>query len=285
MNDYGLLRAGAASAVLVCALAAAPMTPTHQPATYSESSSASTGPDSEAAALLSPPAQSHPLRREISSTSTTLKLDRARDYIVTIREGAVLTRGVAIIGGHNVILKPGTLRYVPPPGAKPTWLVRGLYLKGQTGTAYVSDLQIRGPLNEGINLDQRERGVVVALRNITVDLVRGSARGHHADLLQTWAGPAKLVVDGFTGSSNYQGFFLKPNQKFRGPKPTFFWMNDVRLDMRLGAYALWADGHRAFPLYVKNTQIVLNPSRTGRDAWLWPKPSTGDTTWMGVVAD
>jgi hypothetical protein len=254
--------------------------------TASAASASAAKADAEATQLLKPPVLDHPVVRTIAAGHTSLKLDPARDYVLRISPGAVLTKSVTVVGGHNVVLESGTLRYAPPAGASPTWTVRGLYLKGQTGTMYVQGLTIQGPLDEGINLDQREPGAVVVLRDITVDLVHGTKGGHHADLLQTWAGPSKLVVDGFTGSSTYQGFFLRPNQRFQqGSRPTFFYLRKVDLDVRTGAYALWTDGHNAFPLHVRSTTVAVNPTRGSRDEWLWPKPSTGDKTWSAVTTD
>jgi hypothetical protein len=182
------------------------------------------------------------------------------------------------------LIEPGELRYAPPAGAPLTWPERRLYLKGHTRMARVSGQSIRGPLNEGINLDQRVPKAVVVLRDIAVDPVHGSEDGHHADLLQTWAGPDKLVVDRFTGTSDYQGFFLTPNQQFRtGPKPSYVWLRGVDLDLRLGYYALWVDQQQRFPVYVRDTTVARNPTRMARDRWLWPKPSTGDRTWANVV--
>jgi hypothetical protein len=275
------MRRASLLAVVVAGLVAA-LTPPSADAAPSSRASA----DAEAARLLRAPALDHPQVRTISSSYTTLRLDPARDYIVRIAVGAVLTRSVSVLGGHNVVLEPGTLRYAPPPGANATWMARGLYLKGQTGTVFVNGLDIEGPLDEGINLDQREPGAVVVLRDISIGFVSGTKSGHHADLLQTWAGPSKLVVDGFTGASNYQGFFLKPNQRFKdGPRPTFFYLRNVDLDLRMGAYAMWTDGHGAFPLHVRSTRVAPNPTRPSRDEWLWPKPSSGDTTWSAVTAD
>lgn len=244
----------------------------------------STGNEAEAQALLRRPALDAPRTVTVHPSTGTVKLDPTLDYVLRIPEGTVRSKGLTVVGGRRVVIEPGTLRYVPPAGSSPTWRVRGLYLKGQTELAWVAGLQIRGPLLEGIDLDQRSAKVSVVLRDIDLDPVTGSRTGHHADVLQTWAGPARLVVDGLRGTSNYQGFFLKPNQEFSGPKPRFFWFRDVQLDMTTGYYALWADGGSAYPVHVRSTSVKRNPTRPARDLWLWPKPSTGDATWRSVTA-
>jgi hypothetical protein len=285
MVQNGTRRAIAAAAAFVCLLCGVSYAAAREdaPAPAPAPSSAQRV-DTDATRLLQPPRLEDPVVRTIRPGSTWLRLDPGRDYRLQIALDVVLTSGVVVLGGRNVVLEPGTLRYARPPGVNPSWTVRGLYLKGQTGIAYVSGLRIRGPLKEGINLDQRAPGAVVVLRDVEVDPVQGSEAGHHADLLQTWAGPSKLVVDGFRGASTYQGFFLLPNQEWTtGPQPEYFWLRDVELDLTVGRYAFWTDGGGRFPVQVHATAVRRNPTRQARDQWLWPRPSTGDTTWSAVV--
>ena len=246
---------------------------------------AGTAMDAQALPLLERPALTNPITLQITPAAPEVKnLDPNQDYIVTVAPG-IYTKNAKIWGGHNVVLENAVLVYASPTAAQPTKDVgvRGLYLTGQTGVMYVNGLQIRGTLNEGIQLSETEPGATVVLRNIAIDPVTGSEDTWHADLLQTWAGPAKLVVDGFTGTSNFQGMFLTPNQKWNGPKPEFFWLRNVHLNVALGRYALWTDGFGAFPL--QTTDVTVKPRSENRDQWLWPKPSTGDTTWQNVTAD
>jgi hypothetical protein len=241
--------------------------------------------DAQALPLLTRPALVAPETKSLTPQAPVLELDPARDYVVQVPVGSVFTTGAAIVGGHNVVLENAVLLYAAPAALTPTAEtgVRGLFLKGQTGVMYVNGLQIRGTLNEGIQLDQKAPGAAVVLRGVAIDPVRGTEADWHADLLQTWAGPAKLVVDDFTGTSNYQGMFLRPNQLWEtGPKPDFFWLRNVHLDVSTGFYALWTDGFGAFPLQA--TGVTVKPRSSDRDQWLWPKPSTGDTTWSEVTA-
>jgi hypothetical protein len=237
-----------------------------------------------ATALLPKPTLVAPIARALTPASPGITLDTTRDYVITIPSGSVFTKPVTILGGHNVVLEAAVLRYAAPAGSPADWTVRGLMLKGQTGVMWIRDLQIRGPLAEGIDLEQKAPGAAVVLRDIAIDQVSGTYETNHADLLQTWAGPDKLVVDGLSGSSNYQGMFLRPNDLWAdGPTPTLFALSNVTIDVSTGYYALWTDGFGAFPLTVSNVQVRPNPARPSRDAWLWPKPSTGDTTWVDVV--
>jgi hypothetical protein len=250
--------------------------------------------DSRALALIKRPALVHPQTVQLTERTPRLNLDPTKDYVVQVPSGTVLTSGAVIRGGHNVVLEKAVLLYAPPvpPTGLPTVTAdpstselrqRGLFLTEQTGIMYVNDLQIRGALKEGIQLAERSPHVAVVLRRIVIDPVVGSKSGWHADLLQTWAGPARLVVDDFAGTSEFQGMFLRPNELWpNGPRPEFFWLHNVRLDVSAGLYALWTDGFGAFPL--KASAVVVKPRSANRDAWLWPKPSTGDTTWSKVKA-
>jgi hypothetical protein len=241
--------------------------------------------DAQAQALLPRPALAQPTTVTLTPARPVLKLDLARDYVVRVEPGAVFTEGAAIVGGRNVVLEGAAIRYAAPAGVRPGWHVRGLLLKGQTGVMWVHGLELRGPLGEGIDLDQRAPGVAVVLRNVTVDPVRGHRATNHADVLQSWAGPAKLVVDQLTGTSNYQGMFLVPDDECPTcAPPEFFWLRGVHLDVSAGSYGLWTKGGDAYPVVTHNVTVRHNPLRRNRDLWLWPKPSTGDKTWTEVQA-
>ena len=234
-------------------------------------------------ALLAEPPLVDPTTVVVDRQHTKLHLDVTKDYVVQVAD-APLGRSVTIEGGHNVVLRKGTLRYARPSGSKASWRCRGLELKGQSGTMWVSGLSIRGPLLEGIDLDQRLPGARVVLQDITIDPVHGTQSGHHADLLQTWAGPDTLVVDGFRGTSDFQGIFLKPNDSFDGPPPSLISLKDVDLDVSHGRYALWVNTGHPYPVTVTSVTVKYNRARPSRNLWLWPKPSTGDHTWDAVVA-
>jgi hypothetical protein len=159
----------------------------------------------------------------------------------------------------------------------------GLTLKNQTGTIWIHNVHIAGPqLLEGIDLDERQPNATVVLRNVLIDTVHGSSDTNHADLIQTWAGPSRLLIDGLTGSTDYQGFFLLPRQQFAsGAWPKLFDFRHVDIDNN-GGYALWRDPGNPYPQYVQDVYVTPNPAKPSRDSWLWPKPSTGDVSWPAV---
>lgn len=164
------------------------------------------------------------------------------DYVVSAPQridGPVHLRGgrnIVWIGGHIHIPRSG-------PGPIDSALRRGLVVSDidaiRGGPAWygrsvegrvihVEGLLIDGPdLAEGINTNAPT--AVVQLQNIRIDGVHfrnsddrdgtNGWRANHPDLLQIWGSQRELRVDGFTGSSAYQGLFLKEDavDSRRGP--------------------------------------------------------------------
>lgn len=231
-----------------------------------------------------PPALTDPTTVPVSASSTVLTLDPARDYVVAMPASPVVAvGGVRIVGGRNVVLIGGEIAV--PAGAPATnHGNRGLYLTGQTGTVHVEGLRITGAgLGEGINLDQR-LGAVVQLQNVVVDTVHGSASGHHADVLQTWAGPRILRIDGLRGTTEYQGLMLLPMQFGTQPQPELFDLR--RVDIRgeaSSAYLIWRD---SLPWPLSLSGVWLSPRRPTlpTSEFLWPKGTgTGTAAWPSVT--
>jgi hypothetical protein len=203
-----------------------------------------------------------------------MTLDPHRDYVIECPSGPDnMPSAPVIAGGHNVILDGCNINIARKVG--------GLEVADQTGTMWIHNLHISGSkLTQGIDL-QEPTGTVV-MRDVLVDLVHGSYTTNHAELIQSWAGPRRLLIDGFTGSTTYQGFFLLPNQFFRGPQPRIFDFRHVDIDDSMGAYALWRGG--SFPLHLQDVYVRPNPQRLWRGWWLWPKPSDVPGSWGAVVA-
>ncbi len=232
-----------------------------------------------------PPALTNPITIEISKANRSPRLDDTKDYIIKMPSTPLVAAGGLVLsGGRNVVLIGGAIE-APPMGEAPESLQRrAVYLKGQTGTIHIEGLHIGGAdLAEAFNLDQRA-GAVVQLQNIRIEKAQGTRAGHHADLVQTWAGPAELRIDGMTGTTDYQGFFLLPNQHFNGPAPKLFDFRRINLiGTDKSAYLLWTQTKPEFPVKVQDVYLSPNPSKTAhRDQFLWPKPSTGDLSWESV---
>lgn len=202
-----------------------------------------------------PPVLVNPTTIKVSPNTHKLHLDPIRDYRLVLPSTPITLRGGLIIqGGHNVVLIGGQIN-VPPSSTSPAPVDRrGLYLKDQTGTLHIEGVRLSGDLAEGIDLDEQQ-GATVQLENILVDRVTGSYADNHADVLQGWAGPNILRVDGLQGSTTYQGFFLLPNQHFAGPPPKLFDLRRIVINATPdAAYLLWTDKQ---PTWLKARDIEL----------------------------
>jgi hypothetical protein len=222
------------------------------------------------------PALHDPQVIELTPGHTKLVLNLHRDYVLKLPRGRPLSapQGLSIWGGHNVVLVGGTVSVPDKSGAAS--------LQAQTGTIHIEGVRFTGPrLMEGIDLNE-PRGATVELENVYIDTVHGSYKTNHADLIQSWAGPRRLLVDGLIGATQYQGFFLLPNQLDKGPPPQLFDLRNVYINDRQGAYALWLQTQPRVPLHTSGVYVSPNPQRTWRGWWLWPKP--GDATWNRVQA-
>ncbi len=211
-----------------------------------------------------------------STMSSGLNLNPAKDYILRLPRGRVLNvpYGFTITGGHNVVMIGGTLNVERASGV--------MTLNDQTGTVHIEGVRFTGPhLLEGFDLSE-SKGATVEFERVYVDTVHGSQSTNHADLIQTWAGPRRLLVDGFMGSTQYQGFFLLPNQHYNGPPPQQFDLRNVYIDDH-GGYAVWLQSTPKVPVHVSNLYVTPPPTKTWSGWWLMPKPS-GNGAWDGAHA-
>lgn len=232
------------------------------------------------------PALSDPTTIELSPTNYVVTLSQSQDYILECPSGGLtLPNALNIWGGHNVVLENCDFDVTSADWAG--------HFTDQSGTLWMQGVHFGGSqLTGGIQL--QEPGATVVLRDVLFDTVYGSQSTNHAELIQTWAGPARLMIDGLTGSTTYQGLFLTPNQQDAGPPPDVFDLRHIDIDDTQGAYALWLgdvtgspSGDASGAIAMWNVQDVFvdpNPARTWSGWWLWPQPSTGDPTWGGVSA-
>jgi hypothetical protein len=225
-----------------------------------------------------PPALIDPKTVVLKDGQTSVKLTPGVDYRLVLPCGGLKTKnGLVVRGGRNVVMHSGTIEVTKPEGG------RALLLTDQTGTVDIAEVHLKGHLTEGIDITQ-DKGAIVQLQDILVDPVRGSRGSNHADVVQTWAGPRQLRIDGLRGSSNYQGLFLVPDERNKGPLPERFDLRNIDLTMQKGsAYALWR-GDNPWPISVQNVRVHREEPRS-RDMTLWPKPSTGDNTWAAATVD
>ena len=222
------------------------------------------------------PTLQNPLRVTITNANRNLKLLPGQDYIVRCQPGLVrLQSRLVVSGGRNVELQGCDLSVTSHDWAA--------YLEHQTGTLWVHDVHFGGDhLTGGVQL--QEPGATVVMRDVMFDRVYGSYHTNHAELLQTWCGPTRLLIDGLSGSTTYQGLFMLPNQWCSTPLSEFD-LRHISINDSDGAYALWlGDVNRGSALRLDVKDVYVSPprTRTWRGWWLWPQPPAG--TWSGVVA-
>lgn len=160
-----------------------------------------------------PPELVEPEVIQVLPGSSRLVLEDDRDYILELPDVPVtLDGGLFVEGGRNVVLIGGDIRVPDAQSATEPARRRGILLKDQTGVVHIEGVRLAGDdLAEGIALEQPE-GATVQLQAIEVAPVHGSFETNHADVLQTWWGPRSLRVDLLRGATDYQGFFLMPNE-------------------------------------------------------------------------
>jgi hypothetical protein len=232
------------------------------------------------------PALTNPTTVQLTAGDHVLVLDQSRDYVLECPSaGLDIPSALNIWGGHNVVLEDCDIDLT-----NSDWAAR---FSDQSDALWIHDVHFDGSdLTGGIQL--QEPGATVVMRDVLFDRVYGSLNTNHAELIQTWAGPDRLMIDGLTGSTTYQGLFLEPNQYYNGPPPTVFDLRHVDIDDSHGAYALWLDGVSGAPAHdegggiftwnVQDLYVVPNPARTWPGWWEWPQPSTGDPTWNNAQA-
>lgn len=220
------------------------------------------------------PALQNPLRITITNAKRDLSLLPGQDYVLRCPPGRVVLKNKLVVsGGRNVELQNCNFDVTSDDWAG--------YLKNQTGTLWVHDVHFGGDHLTG-GLQMQEPGATVVMRDVVFDRVYGSLHTNHAELLQTWCGPKRLLIDGLTGSTTYQGLFLLPDQWCSTPLSQFD-IRHVNINDTKGAYALWL-GDVKGPLRVSVRDVYVTPpvERTWRGWWLMPQPP--QKTWSGVSA-
>lgn len=163
------------------------------------------------------PALQAPQSIELSDSNRNLKLDRGSDYTLTCPNRAVtLSWTLVVYGGRNVVFQDCRVVNADPGAVDSQGRVNysgAVQFKNQAAGLWVHDVYFAGAhLSEGIDLHEPDAGVTTTFRDVLLDPVRMNPNGGHDDVIQTDCGPANLLVDGLTASSDYQGLFLLPNQ-------------------------------------------------------------------------
>jgi len=239
-------------------------------------------PDGDPRLRFPPPQLDDPVEIVIDASNADLELDPETDYVLRMPEEPLeVENGLRIAGGRNVVLIGGEIHH-------PRWYSsdpkgnRGLYLVNQTGIVHIEGLLLSGALSEGINLSE-ERADAVQLQNVRVESVRGSRDSNHADVVQTWAGPRRLLVDGLTGATTYQGLFLLPTQHADVGDRIEVELHRVDIKGEPGSgYLYWIEDEPN--IRVTASEVWASPRDPGmrRDEFLWWEGETGSDPWQSV---
>jgi hypothetical protein len=154
----------------------------------------------------SPPPLVNPTTIQLGQGVTHTVLDPSKDYIIKLPSYQKVG-GTEIEGGHNVVIKGGSIA-IPPTAANDPER-RGIYIKNNEGTVHIEGVQIEdqpGAIGDGIDISAPDSTVQV--ENVRIVNINGGLSTFHADVIQPWGGVKDLRVDGLTGTSNYQGLFL-----------------------------------------------------------------------------
>ncbi len=238
---------------------------------FTSAFASASAPDPDPRLSWAPPRLDSPTVVEVSASNHVLRLDPTRDYLIRMPATKLsVLGGLVIVGGHDVVLIGGAIT-IPSWGLVHPTDNRGLYLKNQTGTVHIEGLLIDdsgGALSEGINVNAPK--ATVQLENVRVERLhaRDEARfgDNHPDLIQSWAGPAELRVDRFTGTTDYQGIYLAPQELGERSQPRRIDLRRVNIATTASArYLLWQEG--SAPLRLDDVWITPNPGRPYDLVW------------------
>ena len=229
---------------------------------------ASPGKDGELS--WAPPELEDPKTIILSSKKRSLKLQKGQDYILEAPK--TIEGRVTINGGDDIVWIGGE---IDAPGSS-----RALYLRGSTGVVHVEGIRITGKgLKEGINISTEK--AEVRLQNILVDKVNGTRKGHHADVVQTWKGPRKLLIDRLEGTTTYQGFMWDPFQ-FGEPGSVDLYevRNTVLRHTGKGGYPIYKS-KGDYPVRTSDV-VVVSPKASAKKSVVYAK-GTPASAWAGVT--
>jgi hypothetical protein len=219
-----------------------------------------------------------------------VRLAAGRDYRVVLSEPLREVGGLRIVGGRSVVLIGGHIT-IPPAGPRASaGDRRGLLIAGQTGTVHIEGLLIDnagGDLSEGIGIAAPR--AVVQIQNTRVAGVHARDQkrfsDNHPDVIQTFGGVRELRVNRLSGTTTYQGLFLRGDS---GPVGRADLSKVNIVGFPTARYLLWQRcrdpypapcGGQDFPVGVRD--VWVRPARS-RSLRLSLKPEPPGGPWADV---
>ena len=231
-----------------------------------------------------PPTLTNPITLQLGTGYTSNTLDPTRAYIV-VMPPSLKTGATVLQGGRNIVMIGG--RATIPPGTTSDMQRRAVYIKNAVGTVHLEGLDLYG--TPGVPMDAiaiNAPDAIVQIQNVRATGIEGSFAGFHSDVVQPWGGVRELRIDRLTGTSNYQGLFLKPDLGPIGPVT----LENVDLTHTStptdgGGHLLWVtDGCTGINASLSNVYVASQQNRElGRLAW--PAVNSGLPCAGQVVGD
>jgi hypothetical protein len=241
-------------------------------------------PDSISSKLrFSPPTLVNPTTIEVTPALGGLKLDSTRDYILRMPSVPYVRKGgLSINGGRRVVIVGGEVHH-PQRWDDASQSNRGIYLQGQSEHVHIEGLRVSGYVREGVNISKA--GAVVSFQNCYFDdIIETDRDGHHGDVIQSWAGPRELLIDGLVARTTYQGILVQPwdvggvaNGKWERWELHRCYMGYSNGPGAGAAYLYWQSdkgntgASLVQPVISGEVYGNPNPEKPTRDQWLWPK--------------
>lgn len=151
--------------------------------------------------------QNYPVKT-VSATTGTQSFDAGGGDLF-IDMPSTPTGPITISNCRNVVMIGGQINI--PPNSGPGTDMRGVYIKGCSGTVHVEGVYINGDIStaEGDGVAISAPNAIVQLQNLRIYKLYGgydTSLHNHSDIVQPWGGVLELRIDRMTGSSNYQGY-------------------------------------------------------------------------------
>jgi hypothetical protein len=226
-----------------------------------------------------PPTLQDPSVVLVSEANRELNLPTDRDFAVKMPPHALTgAGGLKITGGRNVVIVGGSVSISDLPDTASIQARRGLLLKGQTGTVHIEGMQFSGnSLTEGIQIAAPD--AIVQLQNIRVERLRARDEvnwtDNHPDVVQPWGGVKQLRIDKLTGTTPYQGLFLKADSGTIGAVD----LRRININgTETARYIYWSSG--LFPLTGADLWYLPGATRTASTSL---QPRLPDLTWAAAT--
>jgi hypothetical protein len=173
-----------------------------------------------------------------------------------------ITNRVKVVGGHNLRLIGGCIR--PADGV--AFVLRFVEV---SGSVFIEGVEIDGKnlAGDGINVSGKKGFVPgVYIQNVRVVNINGFSAGEHADMFQAQGDIGKLRIDHLTGTSNYQGLFLRPEFLITSATIKNVNLRFLPNPHHQVTYLLWMrdseDSTKEYPVSLESVYIEPRPGQT-----------------------